>query len=60
MFDVWFSVAFFSCCFEGDHRNFKAFVCGLLVSLYLQIYSLYVAQGEKAESVGRCERIEVM
>ena len=61
MFGVlFFGLFFFSLCFEGDHRSFKAFVCGLLVTLYFQIRSLLVAQGEKAESVGRCERIEVM
>jgi len=60
MFGVLFFSAFFSLCFEGDHRSFKAFVCTGLVVLYLQIHSLTLAQGEKAESVGRCERIEVM
>jgi hypothetical protein len=61
MFGALFSSAFFfNGCFEGDHRFFKAFVCTLLVGLYFQIHSLSVAQGEKAEPVGRCERIEVM
>ena len=60
MFGALFSYAFFSSCFEGDHSDFKAFVCTLLVTLYFQIRSLSVAQGEKAEPVGRCERIEVM
>ena len=35
-----FLMIFSGCCFEGDHREFKSFVCSLLVTMSFQIQSL--------------------